>query len=249
VVRDLLLGITDVKSQCLGGAGGINSFAEMREWGTSSDEILVAAPSPLINAWLINIPQIVLSFCYIALNGICTSLASAQEWNNLAATRKGLRVTRPAGQQRSTYFLQLPHRWAMPLLVTSGTLHWLMSQSFFFVRFDVINREKFVVSAMSRSGCGFSRLSLMVFFVVALVLVGVIGYMGTRSLEQRLPFAASCSLVVSAACHPLESEVDPQLKKVKWRVVGRVVEGGHEHCSLTSTRAKKKSLVEGMVYL
>jgi len=209
---------------------------------------LISASEPLINAWLVNTPQILLSFCYLALNGICTSLASAEEWNNLASTRKGLRVTRPSGQQRSTYFLQLPHRWAVPLLVTSGTLHWLMSQSFFLVRFDVIDRDNKVISTMSRSACGFSRLSITVCLNVALVLVCVIGWLGLRRLKEKLRFAASCSWVVSAACHPVGSEVDPQLNMVRWGLVGERVEGKYGHCTLTSTHTKKQELVKGKVY-
>jgi hypothetical protein len=57
-----------------------------------------------------NVPQLALSLCYLALNSICTSLASAYKWNNMARTRKSLRVTDPQGQQRSTYFLQLPYK-------------------------------------------------------------------------------------------------------------------------------------------
>lgn len=44
--------------------------------------------------------------------------------------RKGLRVTQPHGYQRSSYFLQLPYRWSLPLIVISGTLHWLLSRVF-----------------------------------------------------------------------------------------------------------------------
>jgi hypothetical protein len=232
----------------IGSAGAVSGLAEMRVWGTSSDEILLSAAKPLLNAWLVNMPQILLSFSYLALNGICTSLSSAEEWNRLAITRKGLRVTRPSGEQRSTYFLQLPHRWAMPLLLTSGILHWLMSQSFFFVRFDIIDRKGHIVDAMSRSGCGYSRLSLTVFFNVALLLVCGVGWMGLRHLKQRLPFAASCSLVIAAACHPVETEVDPHMKLVKWGVVGEQDEGGIRHCSLTSLHTKKQELVKGRSY-
>lgn len=50
--------------------------------------------------------------------------------------KKPLRVTAPQGQQRSTYYLHLPYRYSVPLIVTSALLHWLVSQSIFLVRID-----------------------------------------------------------------------------------------------------------------
>lgn len=230
----------------IGGPG--TGFAEMHSWGTSSDNILPFGSTVLFNAWIVNLPQILLSVCYLALNSICTSIASAEEWNNLSTTRKGLRVTRPLGKQRSTYFLQLPYKWALPLMITSGTLHWLLSQSFFLVRLDVVNRNNIVVDANSKSACGLSRLSLMVFFIVFLVLVLSIGWAGVRHMKQRLPFAASCSLVISAACHPAKDESNPHLGELKWGAVNEQFEGGYGHCSITSKHTKKRGLVEGRMY-
>ncbi len=62
----------------------------------------------LLNAWLANTPQILLSFSYFAINRLCTSMCFAREWNRYGTARKVLRTTNPMGQQRSTYFLQLP---------------------------------------------------------------------------------------------------------------------------------------------
>ncbi|KAF2808778.1 uncharacterized protein BDZ99DRAFT_39707 [Mytilinidion resinicola] len=70
------------------------------------------------------------SISYFALNRLCTSISFITEWNSHATTRKGLRVTNPAGAQRPAYFLQVPYRWAIPLTTMSGVLHWLLSQSF-----------------------------------------------------------------------------------------------------------------------
>lgn len=205
-------------------------------WGTSSDNSLSFGDSVLFNAWMVNLPQVILSLCYLLLNGICTSMASAEEWNNMARTRKGLRVTRPQGKQRSTHFLQLPYKWAVPLIITSGVLHWLLSQSLFLVRIDVFDQS------------GFSLLSLMTFLIVFTILLSVIGWVGFRGLNQRLPFAASCSLVISAACQTAEDEINPHLGEVKWGAVAGQVEQGYEHCSITSKHTKKRGLVEGRMY-
>lgn len=51
----------------------------------------------------------------------------ADEWS------KGHRVTSPSSKQRSTYRLQLPYRYGVPLLIKSAFLHRLLSQSFYVV--------------------------------------------------------------------------------------------------------------------
>jgi hypothetical protein len=104
-------------------------------WGTASDstfrEANFSSQETLPNAWIANAAQLVLSFCYLAINCECTAMASAAEWNNLASSRKGLRVTRSVGQQRDTYFLQLPYCWSLlPRLqveVCTGYSHSLFS--------------------------------------------------------------------------------------------------------------------------
>jgi hypothetical protein len=212
-------------------------------WGTSSNILVNAGAGTLTNAWIVNTPQLALSFCYLALNSICTSFASANEWNNLARAKKALRVTDPRGEQRSTYFLQLPYRWAGPLMLVSGTLHWLLSQSFFLVRLDMLDRENRIVEKSSSSACGFSPVSMFVFWGVALGLLGCIGAVATRRLPQKMPLAASCSLVISAACHPPDGDKDAHLGKVRWGVTVRENEEGYEHCSLSTLQGMKKPVV------
>jgi hypothetical protein len=191
----------------------------------------------LLNAWAVNSPQLVLSMCYLGLNNICTFLASAEEWNNFAHTRKGLRVSQPTGEQRSTYFLQLPYRWATPLMITSGVLHWLLSQSFFLVRVDFFERDSTDPNDKSKSACGFSSLSLLVFFISSFLLMCAIGWAISRRMQQRIPPAASRSLVISASCHPHTDEVDTHLKRVKWGVVEGF--GYVRHCSFSANPVKK----------
>ena len=228
--------------------GFSSGSANKGSWGTSSDDVLPFGSEVLFNAWIVNLPQLALSICYLALNSICTSMASAQEWNNLAQTRKGLRVTRPEGNQRSTYFLQLPYKWATPLIFTSGLLHWLLSQSFFLVRLDIVDREGAVLENSSKSACGVSRLSLLIFFIILLLLVCAVGAIGIQRMEQKMPFAASCSLVISAACHPPKYENDTQFKEVKWGVVEEQTQHEYSHCSITAMSTRKRKLIEGSIY-
>jgi hypothetical protein len=220
------------------------------KWGTASGGALsfgsnaASTKGTTWNAWLSNMPQVFLSMSYLNLNTICTSMASTAEWNSFATSRKGLRVTKPFGEQRSTYFLQLPYKWALPLMVFSGCLHWLLSQTFYLIRIDFFNRkgelEKWT------SACGISFSSLLTFCLVALVVVCALRWVGRRPMYPKLPLAESCSLMISAACHPAPDEVDAHLAKVKWGVVTGMTVKGQRHCSLSSKPVEKPKV--GNVY-
>ncbi|KAK5135355.1 hypothetical protein LTR08_005297 [Meristemomyces frigidus] len=88
---------------------------------------------------LANLPQAIVSFLYLTYNGLLTCMFLCHEYSKYAVDgrRKPLRVTTPHGQQRSSYHLQLPFLYSIPLLITSGTLHWLISQSIFLARISV----------------------------------------------------------------------------------------------------------------
>lgn len=78
-------------------------------------------------AFKINNCQLGISIAYLAYNGLFTRMLSEREWASFRAEFNVLRVSRPRGAQRSTYRLQLPYRWSIPLILASGTLHWLVS--------------------------------------------------------------------------------------------------------------------------
>lgn len=144
-----------------------SSKGRLWSWGVSSTATLSFSKASVIateaNALLANTPQVALSLCYMSSSSFCTAIASAQEWNNLGIARKGLRVSEPRGEQRSTYFLQLPYKWAVPLGVVSTALHWLLSQTFFLVRFDVYDGDRYL-NGFSAGGA--SGVSFVVFLVV-----------------------------------------------------------------------------------
>lgn len=202
-----------------------------------------SAQDTLLNAWLANVIQLILSFCYLVINSQCTAMAGAAEWNNLAVSRKGLRVTRPIGAQREKYFLQLPYRWSLPLAAASSFLHWLLSQSFFLVRVDDYNRND-TPTGESLTGIGFSVTSLITLVLCSFVLVGSVAWIGRRRMKIRIPFAASCSLVISAACHPPPDDVDPHLRPVKWGVTEGFMYEGEKHCSLSAKPVTKPKVGE-----
>ena len=86
-----------------------------------------------------NSPQLLLTFLYFSLNSMFTSMLLGREWSGYASKRNTLRVSSPHKSQRGTYRLQLPYRYGIPLLIGSGLLHWLVSQSIFLARVDVFD--------------------------------------------------------------------------------------------------------------
>jgi hypothetical protein len=215
---------------------------DLASWGSTSATVVQFSrksfdtTGTLVNSLLSNLPQLLLSICYFFFNGICTSMATAQERDSFATSRKGLRVSQPSGSQRSTYFLQLPYKYSIPLTVTSGVMHWLLSQSFFLVRQDYRNKDGSLQSNLSRSACGISAISLLVLLAVFCTLFFAV-----------TTFAASCSLIYSAACHPLADEIDAHLQPVQW---GVVAQGGNDERSQHCTKSSRPvtAPVAGTVY-
>ena len=130
-------------------------------------------------------------------------MLAEHEWRGFASVCKGLRVSRPKGEQRSTFYLQLPLRYGLPLVVASSLLHWLVSQSLFFVRILIFPSEGGTYEeATSVTSCGYSPIAI--FFVIltgCTMLVGML-ILGWKRYPLGMPLAGSCSAIISAACHP-----------------------------------------------
>ena len=183
-----------------------------------------------LNALVANLPQVVLSFLFLLYNGLFTSMLLADEWNGYARERKPLRVTDPKGTQRSTYRLQLPYRYGVPLLTASATLHWLVSQSLFLVNM-IGYRTKGQELMLTISTIGYSCIAIItvIFLGAMMILIEVLN--GFR-VHRGMPLAGSCSAAISAACHRPEEDVDAATKPVMWGVVSS--ENGVGHCCFTS---------------
>ncbi|KAI1613057.1 hypothetical protein EDD37DRAFT_331650 [Exophiala viscosa] len=104
----------------------------------------------LANVFVANSPQVLLSTIYFTYNSLFTCYLLAVEWNSFAHQRKGIRVSSDTvGQQRASYFLQLPLRWGIPLMTLSVILHWLCPQSLFLVS---IGFDHLVTQQLDTSG-------------------------------------------------------------------------------------------------
>lgn len=78
-----------------------------------------------------NMPQLLLSLSYFVYNSLYTRLCTEKEWSSYGIDYHPLRVTWPEGQQVSTYRLQLPYRYSIPLIAVSIVLHWLVSNALY----------------------------------------------------------------------------------------------------------------------
>ncbi|KAL9581715.1 MAG: hypothetical protein Q9212_003735, partial [Teloschistes hypoglaucus] len=120
---------------------------------------------------LANLPQLFLSFLYLAYNALFTYMLLGQEWSGYARHRKPLRVTWPRGAQRSSYRLQLPYTYGIPLMIFSGALHWLVSQSIFLARVTIFDPSGNEDKEYSISTCGYSNIAIITVIVVGVVAV------------------------------------------------------------------------------
>ncbi|KAH8664405.1 hypothetical protein BX600DRAFT_498192 [Xylariales sp. PMI_506] len=152
-------------------------------------------------AILANIPQVVLSMCYLVYNGLFTRMCSEYEWATYSVRYQPLRVSSRKGLQRSTYRLQLPYHWTFPLLVVSTILHWLFSNClyvFIFESYEAVLTEK----PSRHAELLFSTVAILATLIVCVVLVLVpIVLALTVKLPGSMVIMGNCSVVISAACH------------------------------------------------
>ncbi|KAI4193318.1 MAG: hypothetical protein LQ350_008378 [Teloschistes chrysophthalmus] len=226
------LGLTEVQMLDNGtlrgsGFGEINT-QEMANWSLSGT-------SGLLGTILIaNSPQLLLSFLFLAYNALLTCMLLAEESNDFAHERKPLRVSTPVGNQRSTYRLQLPYKYGIPLLIALALLHWLISQSLFLARVNVYTSRGRQDTGESVSTIGYSVLPLAIVLAIASAIVLSAILMGFRRLKPGLPLVGSNSAAISAACHaPMEDSAVSE-KSLMWGAVGEKIEDGVGHCSFTS---------------
>lgn len=150
----------------------------------------------LYNVVLANSPQFALSFIYYLYNGLWTAQCGALEWASYVTKRKGLRVSWRKGNQRSSYYLQIPYRYGVPLLILSITLHFLISQSIFIAAMRYYGEDD------GFSDIGYSPRAILTTFCVATVIIVAQVVFSLRRIDGRIPFHGNKSAVISAACHP-----------------------------------------------
>ncbi|RDW58349.1 hypothetical protein BP5796_12279 [Coleophoma crateriformis] len=191
------------------------------------------APNSLYsNILLANLPQLIFSILYFVYNGLYTVMSLAAEWSSYSSKRKGLRVSKPLGHQRSTYYLQLPYMHAIPLMIASGGMHWLISQSFYLLSVDLTRTTRSSnTTIISFTTCGYSAVAMIFALGLGTLMLFCIFVNGFRRIKYDIPPAGSCSLAISSACNPLLEAIDCTMP-LQWGVVKAA---SHEpgHCSFS----------------
>ena len=215
-----------------------NFSSETLIWINGSHD-LSGADGVMLMVLVANSPQLILSFLYFSYNGIFTCMLLAKEWRTYGSKKNFLRITTPTGRQRSTYRLQLPYRYGIPLLIGSGTLHWFVSQSIFLARVTYLGGDDTVDYINNNiSTCGYSPIAIIFVIIIGfiIVLVGIAN--GFRKVREGMPFAGSCSAAISAACHPPKADIKASSKRLMWGVVTETDPNDPDncvgHCSFTS---------------
>lgn len=156
----------------------------------------------------VNLPQVICSLIYFSYNYLLTVMLLSQEWSRFYLVKKPLRVSKPIGEQRSTYFLSLPYRYGVPLIIASSTLHWLISQSLFFARIEFFFVDMYTLQflephpgSISLDGVSlplYSCLPILLTVVLGFTLLFLVVGLGFRKLKGHMPVAGKfCSSSLS----------------------------------------------------
>ncbi|KAF2237908.1 hypothetical protein EV356DRAFT_362818 [Viridothelium virens] len=225
------------------GLGAVNTNT-MISWTIPSQGISGVVGNTLVA----NIPQVILSFIYFTYNGLFTCMLLAREYSDFTLERKGLRVSGvPKGHQRSSYFLQLPYRFSLPLMALSGLLHWLVSESIFLVSINVYDTVR-GASDGNIMTCGYSPAAILLVILAGIAMVATILVFGSFRLKPGIPVASSCSIAIAAACHPgsTGSNSDISTSELQWGVIDLPIGDKPGHCGFSNESVGMP--VEGPLY-
>ncbi|KAF3023607.1 hypothetical protein E8E14_012301 [Neopestalotiopsis sp. 37M] len=179
-----------------------------------------------------NIPQIAVTYVYVACNSVLTSMLAHNEMSSYAVRERGLRVSFPKRRtnQRATYFLQLPWKFAIPLMIISTTLHWCLSQSLFVLRVSIFNPDGFEDLSRLVSTVGYSASPILASLgIMAVLLLGVCALSWFKRYEgaEHMPLIANCSASLAAAtCSILYRSESLDAETSRERPGGKPIEAG-----------------------
>ncbi len=176
---------------------------------------------------LVNAPQLILSFCYFAFNSFFTRLQVEREWSSFSLSHKPLRVSCPVGEQVSSYRLQLPYKYGIPLFIISALMHWTVSNAIFLYILEggtlsissLLNVWLLIVLGYMKStepdriggyfgvydepyiSIGISANAIFTMLILSLIFICFPIIFSLRKAPGVMVAGGSNSLVLSAACH------------------------------------------------
>ncbi|KAI1503677.1 hypothetical protein F5X99DRAFT_87631 [Biscogniauxia marginata] len=180
--------------------------------GSGSDDLLRSVLTA-------NLPQLLLSFSYYLYNSLYTRLCVEKEWNAHSTDYRPLCVTDPKGEQVSSYRLQLPYRYSIPLISISALLHFLVSNTLYVF---ILEGGYYMINAPSSYstqgsvppsvpgsglsddayiGIGYSTIAILVVLIIAVVLSLIPFVLCWFKIQGPMVLGGCDSIVISAACH------------------------------------------------
>lgn len=157
-----------------------------------------------------NFPQLALSGIYVVYNNMLTRLQVARAWALKSSRHSYLRVTNPRGLQRSTYRLQLPYRYTVPLIIASAFFHWLTSNAIYIFISQGDYFEDIVDSTShsdpnlptgSAVSVGYSIIAMAILAIGLLCGLSLPIIWSRRRLLVSRNSVGCNSLAISASCH------------------------------------------------
>ncbi|KAF4430476.1 hypothetical protein FACUT_8842 [Fusarium acutatum] len=156
---------------------------------------------PLISLTMVaNTPQLILSICYLAYNGLFTRMLAEFEWSKYSVAFRSLRVTEPRGSQNATYRLQLPYRFSIPLIIISIALHWIYSNCIYVSNYEAY-APGYPYNRTVTVGLQFSSKAILVGLLVSIGVAITPLFLAFVKLPGVMVIAGANSAVISAACH------------------------------------------------
>ena len=157
-----------------------------------------------------NAGQAAFSAVYFLYNGVITIMFMAKEWGDFSLHAKGLRVSyNPKGRQRSSYFLSLPYRYAAPLILLTGIMHWALSEALFVVNVQAYAynddySQRVRQPNLDVDTVGYSPGALLLVISVLLFMFVLQLILGAKPLVDGVPLVGTNSIMMSSVCRPLE---------------------------------------------
>jgi hypothetical protein len=136
-------------------------------------------------------------------------------------------------------------------------LHWLVSQSIFYLLLITYDPANEPVPGIEISSLGYSSSPIFLSIIVGSIMVLVLIVLAFRKFKSTVPVTGSTSVAISAACHLPRDEVGETavLGLVKWgettmspdwamESFGGIDDGQKGHCSFTSLETRKPTLMK-----
>ncbi|KAJ5777650.1 hypothetical protein N7520_000896 [Penicillium odoratum] len=106
------------------------------------------------------------------------------------------------------------HRCGVPNLIFFILIHWMISESFFFINMQGYSVHNVKIKSTTKRGSCFSALPTFVAWIV-------LASLGLKKFKTQAPLVTHCSAAVSASCHPPPDDADAAFKPIMWGEVIR----------------------------